>query len=89
MCIRDRHYRLERDIEIIVVDFSEYSFGNGLLVPAGPLRINLNQLRKSDIIVTNGTPNHHLDLSKLGKTYNMQLINEMVYNCLLYTSRCV
>lgn len=83
ICINGmQHYRLERDIEIIVVDFSEYSFGNGLLVPAGPLRINLNQLRKSDIIVTNGTPNHHLDLRKLGKTYNMQLINEMVYNVL-------
>lgn len=77
-----QYYRLERDIEIIIVNFSEHSFGNGLLVPAGPLRINLNQLRKSDIIVTNEKPSHHLDISQWGKTYNMQLTNEMVYNVL-------
>ncbi|MBY0499902.1 MAG: tetraacyldisaccharide 4'-kinase [Nitrosomonas sp.] len=77
-----QYYRLERDIEIITVDFSEHSFGNGLSVPAGPLRINLNQLKKSDILVTNGKPDHYPDMSKWGKTYTMQLTDEMVYNVL-------
>lgn len=77
-----QYYRLERDIEIIVVDFSEHSSGNGLLLPAGPLRLKPNQLRESDIIVTNGKPNFHLDMSKWGKTYNMRLINDTVYNVL-------
>ena len=76
------YYQLERDVEIITVDFSAHSFGNGLLVPAGPLRINLNQLKKSDILVTNGKPDHPRDMSKWGKTYTMQLADEMVYNVL-------
>lgn len=77
-----QYYRLERDIELAVVDFSEQSFGNGLLLPAGPLRMNLKYLGKSDIIVTNGKPNPHTDTSKWGKTYNMKLINEIAYNVL-------
>ncbi|QYJ88471.1 tetraacyldisaccharide 4'-kinase [Shewanella halotolerans] len=32
-----QHYRLERDIEILVLD-GKRRFGNGLLLPAGPLR---------------------------------------------------
>jgi tetraacyldisaccharide 4'-kinase len=34
-----QHYRLARDMEIAVVD-GERGFGNGLLLPAGPLRAN-------------------------------------------------
>ena len=77
-----QYYRLERDIEIAVVDFSEQSFGNGLLLPAGPLRVNLKYLRKVDIIVTNGKQNHHVDTSQWGKTYNMKLVNETAYKIL-------
>ena len=75
-------YRLERDIELAVVDFSEHNFGNGLLLPAGPLRMNLKYLSKSGIIVTNGKQNSHTDTSKWGKTYNMKLIHEIAYNVL-------
>lgn len=75
-----QYYRLERDIELVVVDFREQSFGNGLLLPAGPLRMNIKYLGKSDIIVTNGKPNPHTDTSTWGKTYNMKLINEIAYN---------
>ena len=77
-----QYYRLERDVEIIMADFSEHSFGNGLLVPAGPLRTNLNQLEKSGILVTNEKPDYHRDISKWGKTYAMQLTNEIAYNVL-------
>lgn len=76
------HYRLERDIEIITVDFNEQSFGNGLLTPAGPLRINLRHLNSIDFVVTNGTPNHPMDTSQWGKTYPMKLINEIAFNVL-------
>lgn len=75
-----QYYRLERDIDLVAVDFSEQSFGNGLLLPAGPLRMNLKYLGKSGIIVTNGKQNPHTDTSKWGKTYNMKLINEVAYN---------
>lgn len=77
-----QYFRMERDIELIVADFSEQSFGNGLLMPAGPLRAALNDLSENRIIVTNNTQNHFVSPSKLGKTYNMKLINETAYNLL-------
>ncbi len=76
------HYRLERNFEIIAVDFTEQSFGNGLLMPAGPLRISLRHLNTIDFIVTNGKPNHQVDTGQWGKTFPMKLINEIAYNVL-------
>jgi tetraacyldisaccharide 4'-kinase len=48
-----QHYRLRRDAEIVVVD-GVRRFGNGLLLPAGPLREPVSRLRQVDAIVTNG-----------------------------------
>jgi tetraacyldisaccharide 4'-kinase len=47
-----QHYRLHRDIEIAVVDGQRY-FGNGLLLPAGPLREPVSRLRECDFVVIN------------------------------------
>ena len=45
-----QHYALDRDIEIVVV--SEHAgFGNGFLLPAGPLREPLSRLRDVDYVV--------------------------------------
>lgn len=48
-----QHYRLQRDLEIAVVD-GQRRFGNGWLLPAGPLREGLWRLRKVDAVVVNG-----------------------------------
>jgi tetraacyldisaccharide 4'-kinase len=48
-----QHYRLARDVEIAVID-SRRAFGNGCLLPAGPLRETQARLHKVDAIVTNG-----------------------------------
>ncbi|MBE9516781.1 MAG: tetraacyldisaccharide 4'-kinase [Proteobacteria bacterium] len=48
-----QHYALGRDIEIIVVD-GERGLGNGLCLPAGPLREPPSRLNDADIIVTTG-----------------------------------
>lgn len=48
-----QHYRLPRTIEICVVDGAR-GFGNGLLLPAGPLREPLGRLDTVDYIVVNG-----------------------------------
>lgn len=48
-----QHYRLERDIEIAVVD-GERGLGNGLLLPAGPLREPAARLRSVDAVVVHG-----------------------------------
>lgn len=48
-----QHLALARDIEIAVVDGAR-GFGNGCLLPAGPLREPVRRLRKVDYVVVNG-----------------------------------
>jgi tetraacyldisaccharide 4'-kinase len=48
-----QHYRLARELEICVVDAR--GFGNGFLLPAGPLREPRARLRSVDAVVTHGT----------------------------------
>lgn len=48
-----QHYRLARDVEIAVVDGVRL-LGNGLLLPAGPLREGRWRLRQVDAVVMNG-----------------------------------
>lgn len=48
-----QHYRLPRDYQICVIDGGR-GFGNGLLMPAGPLREPLDRLATFDSIVVNG-----------------------------------
>lgn len=50
-----QHYALERDVEIAVVDGSR-GLGNGLCLPAGPLREPASRLRECDWVVANGEP---------------------------------
>lgn len=51
-----QHYALGRDIEIAVIDGSR-GVGNGLLLPAGPLREPVSRLRSVDFVVVNGEGN--------------------------------
>ncbi len=48
-----QHYRLGRDIEICVID-GERRFGNGHLLPAGPLREPMSRLDDVDFRICNG-----------------------------------
>lgn len=48
-----QHYGLRRDIEIALVDGR--LFGNGFLLPAGPLREPSSRLRSVDAVVAHGT----------------------------------
>jgi tetraacyldisaccharide 4'-kinase len=45
-----QHYRLERDVEIAVIDATR-GLGNGLLLPAGPLREPASRLDDVDAVV--------------------------------------
>ena len=47
-----QHYALGREMEIVVVD-AERGFGNGLLLPAGPLREPGSRLKSVDLVVHN------------------------------------
>ena len=48
-----QHYAMPRDVEVAVVD-GQRGIGNGLCIPAGPLREPPERLREVDFVVVNG-----------------------------------
>ncbi|MEJ0040574.1 MAG: tetraacyldisaccharide 4'-kinase [Gammaproteobacteria bacterium] len=52
-----QHLRLARDFEIVVVDGAR-GFGNGRLLPAGPLREPSSRAGLANLVVINGRPEH-------------------------------
>lgn len=60
-----QHYALARDIEICVVD-GKRLFGNGLLLPSGPLRESTQRLRHLDYIVVNSGDHATNELEQSG-----------------------
>ncbi|MDJ0740846.1 MAG: tetraacyldisaccharide 4'-kinase [Gammaproteobacteria bacterium] len=48
-----QHYAMGRDLEIAVID-GDRRLGNGLLLPAGPLREPRSRLARVDLVVVNG-----------------------------------
>jgi len=72
-----QHYRLDRDMEIVVVD-GERKFGNGLLLPAGPLREGVSRLRSVDAVVVNG--GSLKAVMRLGNEFEMGLEGGVFYN---------
>ncbi len=56
-----QHYRLQRDVEIVVVD-GVRGFGNGWLLPAGMLREPMSRLQTVDAVVVNGGASAQLSL---------------------------
>ncbi len=65
-----QHYHLERDLELVVVD-GERAFGNGLCLPAGPLRESLQRLQQVDYIIANGAMPASIDSPS--ERYEMRL----------------
>lgn len=57
-----QHHALARDVEICVVD-GVRRFGNGRLLPAGPLREPMSRLRDVDFVVCNGGVSHTGEVS--------------------------
>lgn len=49
-----QHLALGRDLELVVVD-GKRGFGNGRLLPSGPLREPLSRLRTVDAVIVNGS----------------------------------
>lgn len=66
-----QHYALERDVEIVVIDGMR-RFGNGLCLPAGPLREPVAKKEKVDFVITNG--------SAIGHEYAMRYQGETLVN---------
>lgn len=53
-----QHYAMPRDLEVVVLD-GERLFGNGMRLPAGPLREGVSRLREVDHLVVNGGKREH------------------------------
>lgn len=47
-----QHYRLQRAVEIVLIDGFR-GVGNGLLLPAGPLREPVSRLKLADLVIAN------------------------------------
>lgn len=82
-----QYHRLHRDMEIVVMDFSEQNFGNGLMLPAGPLRDSFRRLEKSDAIVMNSATKQQLNIKGQGSIYNMRLTKDTFFNLMNPDSR--
>lgn len=67
-----QHHALARDCEIILVD-GERRFGNGRLLPAGPLREAPARLKDADAVVVNGGPAVIADHASLAGALRMRL----------------
>lgn len=71
-----QHYRLPRQLEIVVID-GQRGFGNQQLLPMGPLREPLNRLESISMAVINGEPSASLitELSRFPrlKTFQMSI----------------
>lgn len=66
-----QHYRLARQLEVVVIDGAR-GFGNGRLLPMGPLREPLQRLSSIPIAVINGTPTPALQ-QQLSRCDRMQI----------------
>lgn len=70
-----QHYKLQRDVEIVVID-GERRFGNGFLLPSGPLRELPSRLHSVNLVIANGkaTPESHAIMQLIPK-YAINLIS--------------
>ncbi|VAW44894.1 Tetraacyldisaccharide 4'-kinase [hydrothermal vent metagenome] len=68
-----QHYAMARDIEVVLID-AQRQFGNGLCLPAGPLREPLSRLQTVNFCVWNGLEGAFpLSLPTSVAQYRMQL----------------
>ncbi len=77
-----QHYKLQRDIEILVVD-GDRLFGNRHLIPAGPLREPLSRLKEIDAVVVNGKNSELGDYAMNLQVDRVSHINQIKDDCSL------
>ncbi|TDR81589.1 tetraacyldisaccharide 4'-kinase [Paludibacterium purpuratum] len=73
-----QHYRLARDLEVVVID-AVRGFGSARLLPNGPLREPLSRLRRVDAVVVNGVSDRALPIPATVARFAMTLRPGEVY----------
>jgi len=74
-----QHYALKRAVELVVLD-GERGCGNGMLLPAGPLREPLDRLASVDALIINGGTLFPPDLLPSGvPAFDMRLDGDTFY----------
>ncbi|MEJ2070353.1 MAG: lipopolysaccharide heptosyltransferase II [Syntrophobacterales bacterium] len=70
-----QHFQLARDLDIVLLD-ADRPFGNGWLLPAGPLREPLSTLREADVFLLTryDCQRHHDRLVNLQRAFPLQEI---------------
>ncbi len=74
-----QHYGLDRAIEIAVVD-GKRGFGNGALLPAGPLREPMWRIANVDAIVVNGVEARNMPFVTRPPMFAMQVTGDRFVN---------
>lgn len=72
--------RLQRDFEITIVDTSIINSGNGLIMPAGPLRDSFARLKHSDVVVQAGHQRRVSDIDEAIRTFYITPLKERFFN---------
>ncbi|OZB33889.1 MAG: tetraacyldisaccharide 4'-kinase [Ferrovum sp. 34-44-207] len=72
-----QHYRLQRDMEIVVIDGLR-ELGNEYLLPAGPLREPKSRLNSVDAVIVNGATQQHTFTHQC--LFTMQLVADYWVN---------
>ncbi|MCY4144032.1 MAG: tetraacyldisaccharide 4'-kinase [Gammaproteobacteria bacterium] len=78
-----QHYALGRDIEVLVIDGAR-GHGNGMLLPAGPLREPIDRIESVDWVVANGKPSRLVD-----HEWVMHFVAREMVNVATETTVCV
>ena len=78
-----QHYRLQRDLEIIVIDGKRLC-GNGFLLPAGPLREGQWRLRQAELLIYNGLKSSKSSTSNLIANDDNSLLMSLAANELIH-----
>ena len=82
-----QHYELTRDFEILVVD-GDRGYGNGFLMPAGPLREFPKRVNEVDALVLNGSSKKSLFHTNKDSVFQMKYSGNILVNCIHKDRTC-